>query len=124
MNFNAKAQRSEGAKKGLLICFYGDDFTGSTDALESLSRAGIRTVLFTSPPQPAQLANYPGLRAIGVAGRSRSMGVDAMKREVRPALAALKALNPRHVHYKVRSTFDSSPEIGSIGAVIDLSWDL
>jgi len=30
----------------LLLAYYGDDFTGSTDALEFLSRAGIKTVLF------------------------------------------------------------------------------
>jgi uncharacterized protein YgbK (DUF1537 family) len=108
----------------LLICFYGDDFTGSTDALESLSRAGMRTVLFTSPPTPKQLARYRGLQAIGVAGMTRSMGVAAIKKGLKPALAALKALRPRHVHYKVCSTFDSSPTTGSIGAVIDLAWDL
>ena len=27
----------------LLLTFYGDDFTGSTDALEQLTLAGIRT---------------------------------------------------------------------------------
>jgi uncharacterized protein YgbK (DUF1537 family) len=108
----------------LLICFYGDDFTGSTDALESLSRAGIRTVLFTKAPTAAQLAEYPGLQAVGVAGTTRSMRVKEIKSKLRPALAALKALGPRHVHYKVCSTFDSSPEIGSIGAVIDLAWKI
>jgi uncharacterized protein YgbK (DUF1537 family) len=112
-----KAQR-------LLVCFYGDDFTGSTDALESLSRAGIRTVLFTRPPTAAQLAGYPGLQAVGVAGMTRSMPVKQMNKELSPALTALKALGPRHVHYKVCSTFDSSPEIGSIGAVIDLAWEM
>ena len=30
----------------LLLGFYGDDFTGSTDALESLARGGVRAVLF------------------------------------------------------------------------------
>ena len=108
----------------LLICFYGDDFTGSTDALESLSQAGIRTVLFTSPPTLAQLANYPELQAIGVAGRTRSLSVPAIRKELKPALIALKHLRPRHVHYKICSTFDSSPTIGSIGAVIDLAWGL
>ena len=29
--------------KKIYLAFYGDDFTGSTDALEFLSRAGIRT---------------------------------------------------------------------------------
>jgi uncharacterized protein YgbK (DUF1537 family) len=108
----------------LLICFYGDDFTGSTDALESLTQAGVRTALFTSPPKQDQLAEYPGLEAIGVAGMTRSLRVDAINKELKPALSALKVLRPRHVHYKVCSTFDSSPTIGSIGAVIDLAWNL
>jgi uncharacterized protein YgbK (DUF1537 family) len=112
-----KAQR-------LLVGFYGDDFTGSTDALESLSRAGIRTVLFTSPPSAAQLAEYPRLQAVGVAGMTRSMAVPEMRYELRPALTALRALKPRMVHYKVCSTFDSSPRIGSVGAVMDLAWEL
>ena len=32
--------------ESILLAFYGDDFTGSTDALEFLSRAGAKTVLF------------------------------------------------------------------------------
>src|SRR5215467_8536109 len=118
------ATKKQKKARRLLICFYGDDFTGSTDALESLSRAGIRTVLFTKPPTASQLAEYPGLQAVGVAGMTRSMRVKEIKSKLRPALAALKALEPRHVHYKVCSTFDSSPEIGSIGAVIDLAWEI
>src|SRR5438128_2107429 len=43
----------------LLLSFYGDDFTGSTDALESLARCGIRTVLFTDPPTPMDEAGSP-----------------------------------------------------------------
>ncbi len=108
----------------LLICFYGDDFTGSTDALESLSLAGVRTLLFTSPPTHEQLKQYPGIQAVGVAGMTRSMGVAAIRKELNPALAALKSLRPRHVLYKVCSTFDSSPTIGSIGAAIDLASNL
>lgn len=104
----------------LLIAFYGDDFTGSTDALEFLSRAGIKTVLFIEPPTKEQLQRYEGLQAIGVAGMTRAMSPEAMQKELQPAFAALKTLNPRHVHYKVCSTFDSSPKIGSIGKAIDV----
>jgi len=53
----------------LLLTFYGDDFTGSTDALEQLTLAGIRTALFIKPPTTAQLKKFPGLQAIGVAGK-------------------------------------------------------
>ena len=108
----------------LLLTFYGDDFTGSTDALEQLALAGIRTALFIEPPTPRQLARFKNLQAVGVAGMTRSLAPDAMHRELRPALKKLKALGARHVHYKVCSTFDSSPAIGSIGCVIDLAVKL
>jgi uncharacterized protein YgbK (DUF1537 family) len=104
----------------LLLAYYGDDFTGSTDALEFLSRAGARTALFIEPPTPAQLAAYPGLTAIGVAGLTRAMPPEAMQETLAPAFAQLRALGPRHVHYKVCSTFDSSPTVGSIGRAIEV----
>lgn len=104
----------------LLLAYYGDDFTGSTDALEFLSRAGARTALFIEPPTPAQLAAYPGLTAIGVAGLTRAMPPAAMQTALAPAFARLRALGPRHVHYKVCSTFDSSPTVGSIGRAIEV----
>jgi 3-oxoisoapionate kinase len=34
----------------LLLAFYGDDFTGSTDALEQLTLAGLRAALFIEAP--------------------------------------------------------------------------
>lgn len=105
----------------LQLAFYGDDFTGSTDALEQLTLAGIRSVLFLEPPSPKQLAKFKNLQAIGVAGITRSLSPDALDQMLRPAFQKLKALGARHVHYKVCSTFDSSPEIGSIGRVIDLA---
>ena len=103
----------------LLMAYYGDDFTGSTDALEFLTRAGVKTVLFIEPPSPAQLARYKGLQAIGVAGMTRSMSPAQMESVLQPAFTALKAIGARHVHYKVCSTFDSSPTVGSIGKAID-----
>ena len=108
----------------LLLAFYGDDFTGSTDALEFLSRSGVRTVLFIEPPGPAQLEKYEGLGAIGIAGMSRSMPSEEMEKELRPAFSALKKTGARHVHYKVCSTFDSSPTIGSIGKAIDIGAEI
>ena len=104
----------------LLIAFYGDDFTGSTDALEFLARSGAKTVLFIEPPSTAQLARYTDLQAIGVAGRSRTMTPAEMEKQLTPAFKALADLNPYHVHYKVCSTFDSSPTVGSIGKAIDI----
>lgn len=107
-----------------LLAYFGDDFTGSTDALEFLSRAGAKTALFIEPPSPEQLGHYPNLQAIGVAGMTRSLAPDAMEAVLRPAFTALKALDVRHVHYKVCSTFDSSPTIGSIGRAIDVGADV
>lgn len=111
-------------KRELLLAYYGDDFTGSTDALEFLSRAGARTALFIEPPKPEQLRRYEGLRAIGIAGMTRSMVPEDMEKELRPAFAALHALQVPHVHYKVCSTFDSSPAIGSIGRAIDIGAEI
>ncbi|RNL94533.1 four-carbon acid sugar kinase family protein [Sinomicrobium pectinilyticum] len=107
--------------EGLLLAFYGDDFTGSTDALEFLSCAGAKTILFVEPPAPEQLRKYKDLDAIGVAGMTRAMDNDAMHKELMAAFPALKKTNARHIHYKVCSTFDSSPETGSIGKVIDIA---
>lgn len=104
----------------LLLTYYGDDFTGSTDALEVLATAGAKTVLFTVPPTKEILAQYPGVQAVGLAGIARSLPPAEMEAELRPAFASLHALGARHLHYKVCSTFDSSPEIGSIGKAIDV----
>ncbi|HWA24043.1 MAG TPA: four-carbon acid sugar kinase family protein [Lacunisphaera sp.] len=101
----------------LKLAYYADDFTGSTDALESLAQAGLQARLFLSPPTAEQCA---GLDAVGVAGFSRSLAPAAMEAVLRPAFTSLRALGPRHVHYKVCSTFDSSPTVGSIGRAIDV----
>jgi 3-oxoisoapionate kinase len=104
----------------LRLAFYGDDFTGSTDAMEALDLAGIRTVLFLRPPTSEQLAAHPGLEAIGVAGGSRTMSPAEMDERLKPVLAELAALGAPIVHYKVCSTFDSAPHVGSIGRAIEI----
>jgi len=104
----------------LLLAYYGDDFTGSADVMEALARAGLHTVLFLQPPTPEQLAKHPGLRAFGIAGGSRSISPEEMERELPPAFEALKASGARIAHYKMCSTFDSSPRVGSIGKAIEL----
>jgi uncharacterized protein YgbK (DUF1537 family) len=106
----------------LLLTFYGDDFTGSTDAMEALALAGLRTVLFFSPPAPELLEDrFPDLRCMGVAGTSRAMSPAEMDRELEPVLRELWRVGAPLFHYKVCSTFDSSPEIGSIGHVVDIA---
>ncbi|GJD53479.1 3-oxo-isoapionate kinase [Methylobacterium crusticola] len=103
------------------LVFYGDDFTGSTDALEVLAFAGLRTALFLAPPTPATLARFPALDAIGVAGDSRGMGTPDLEAAMPGILEALRDVGAAIVHYKTCSTFDSSPETGSIGRVIAIA---
>lgn len=110
--------------KDMLLAFYGDDFTGSTDALEFLSRAGAKTVLFLQNPTKAMLEKFPDLDAIGVAGMTRAMIPQDMKQELNEAFQSLKQLKPRHVHYKVCSTFDSSPDIGNLGTAIQCGVEI
>ena len=111
------ATRSE-----LLLAFYGDDFTGSTDAMEALALSGLRTVLFLAPPKPELVARkFPDLRCIGVAGTSRAMSPVEMDAQFEPVLRELWALGAPLTHYKVCSTFDSAPDVGSIGHVADMA---
>ena len=66
-------------KKEILLAFYGDDLTGSTDALEFICRAGAKTVLFIDPPTSKQLDAFPDLDAYGVAGKTRSLSPKEME---------------------------------------------
>ncbi len=104
-----------------LIAFYGDDFTGSTDALECLAATGLRSVLFVDVPTPEVLARFEGLDAIGIAGNSRSLTPEEMEEAIPRALHALERSGAPILHYKVCSTFDSSPSIGSFGRVMDIA---
>lgn len=105
----------------LRLAFYGDDFTGSTDALEVLAFAGLKCALFLSPPTQAMLLELGPFDAIGVAGDSRAMSPGEMNERLPAVLSALAQLNAPLVHYKVCSTFDSAATIGSIGCVMELS---
>lgn len=105
-----------------LLAFYGDDITGSTDAMDALSRAGIRTVLFLDSPDPARIdAEFDDAQAIGVAGTSRSMTPAEMDETLPGIFRDLAALDVPIVHYKICSTFDSAPDVGSIGHAIDIA---
>lgn len=104
----------------LLLTFYGDDFTGSTDAMEALSVNGVPAVLFLAPPTPNDLRRYPDCRAVGVAGLSRSQSPAWMDEHLPPVFEALRALGAPFCHYKVCSTFDSSPAIGNIGRAVEI----
>jgi len=104
----------------LLLTFYGDDFTGSTDAMEALALSGLRTILFLRAPSAHEIATrYADVKCIGVAGTSRAMSPAEMDAELAPVLESLWSLGAPLLHYKVCSTFDSAPQIGSIGHVVD-----
>ena len=103
-----------------LISFYGDDLTGSTDALEALSQAGLDTVLFVRRPDERELAAFGDKAAIGLAGTSRSETPAWMDAELPATFDWLAQLGAPITHYKVCSPFDSSPTIGSIGRAIEL----
>jgi hypothetical protein len=109
-----------GLPDGVLLAFYGDDFTGSTDTMEVLAFAGIETVLFLDDPTPDRLALFPEARAVGIAGVSRGRDPAWMEAELPGRFAALSRLRAPILQYKVCSTFDSSPGLGSIGKAIDL----
>jgi len=109
------------SKYKLKLGYYGDDFTGSTDVLETLDQAGVRSGLFMKPPTPAQLREqYSELEAYGVAGIGRALSPEAMERELTPILGRLGDADTAIVHYKICSTFDSAPHIGSIGKAAEL----
>jgi 3-oxoisoapionate kinase len=105
----------------LLISYYGDDFTGSTDVMEALASHGIKTVLFTRRPTAEEYRPFTDYQAIGLAGTSRSQSPEWMDRNLPQVFEWLKSLGARFCHYKVCSTFDSSPSIGSIGHAIKIA---
>ncbi len=114
---------SEPARKPLphrVLAFYGDDFTGSSAVMEVMTFAGLPTVMFLEPPDPARLERFADYRGIGIASTARSMGPAWMDANLPGAFEALKALGAPVAHYKVCSTFDSAPQLGSIGRAIEL----
>lgn len=101
--------------------FYGDDFTGSVDALLQFSRRGWTGRLFTRLPDHEALHRAAeSVDVVGVAGIARSLPTSAMDAELTPVFQALAALEPRVVQYKACSTADSSPAVGSLGRIVEL----
>ncbi|MET9275769.1 four-carbon acid sugar kinase family protein [Kribbella sp. NPDC003557] len=105
--------------------FYGDDFTGSTDAMVQFARAGLRSVLLVTLPSARELRELAErYDVIGVAGIARSLPPDEQEAELRPVLNALQDLGPRVLQYKVCSTADSSPTRGSIGRALEIGREV
>lgn len=105
--------------------FYGDDFTGSTDALWQFAQFGLRTRLFLAPGRTAiPSEGLRGLDVVGIAGVARSLPTDALENELVPILRQLRALDPAIVQYKICSTLDSSARVGNLGRVIEIGREL
>lgn len=108
---------------GRILAYYGDDFTGSTDVMEAFTFHGLPTVLFLEQPGPGRLERFAGYRGVGLAGTARSQSAEWMSRELPGVFEWLRTLQAPINHYKVCSTFDSSPRIGSIGRAMDLAQE-
>jgi len=108
-----------GVPAGLKIAYYGDDFTGASDTLATAAQAGLRVLLFTGVPTPAQLAAAGPLDVLGVAGTTRSLSPAAMVPLLEEAGRFFAKLAAPVVHYKICSTFDSAPHVGNIGAAVE-----
>ncbi|WP_194396648.1 four-carbon acid sugar kinase family protein [Microbacterium atlanticum] len=107
------------------VAFYGDDFTGSVDALLQFARRGWTGRLFTRLPDAAALrAAAEEVDVVGVAGISRSLAPADMDGELRPVFAAFAELRPDVVQYKACSTADSAPGVGSLGRVVELAREV
>ena len=80
--------------EGVLLAFYGDDFTGSSAVMEVMTFAGLPAVMFVESPTAAQLQRFSSYRVIGIASiaRAQSPGwMDAHLPAAFRALAELKA---------------------------------
>lgn len=89
--------------------------------MEVLAQAGLRAVLFLDIPRAETLARFPDVQAVGIVGTARSQTVAQIEQSLPPVFAALAKMSALVTHYKICSTLDSSPEIGSIGRAAELA---
>ena len=111
----------EALAKRPMVAWYGDDFTGAAAVMEALTFGGVPSVLFLDVPTSAQLGRFADRKGIGIAGVARSKSPEWMDRELPRYYSFLRRFDAAITQYKVCSTFDSSPEIGSIGRAYDLA---
>ena len=104
-----------------LLSWYGDDFTGASAVAETLTFAGVPAVLFLGIPDGERVQRFAAARAFGIAGVARAKSPAWMDGALPPLFRALSAFNAEITQYKVCSTFDSAPEIGSIGHAAELA---
>jgi uncharacterized protein YgbK (DUF1537 family) len=106
--------------QGVLVAWYGDDFTGSSAVLEVLTFGGLPSVLFLDVPTEAQLAAFSHCRGVGIAGIARSKSPAWMEANLPRYFRALRRIGAPIAQYKVCSTFDSSADVGSIGKALNI----
>lgn len=103
----------------MLLGCIGDDFTGSSDLANTLSKQGMRSVQYTGVPKgPAQ----PDVEAGVIALKSRSNDPKDAVRHSLEALAWLQKQGCEQFFFKYCSTFDSTAQ-GNIGPVADALAD-
>lgn len=103
----------------MLLGCIGDDFTGSSDLANTLSKQGMRCAQYTGVPSgPAQ----PDIEAGVVALKSRSVAPRDAVRQSLKALEWLQEQGCEQFFFKYCSTFDSTPK-GNIGPVADALAD-
>lgn len=95
--------------------FLADDLTGASDVMAQAHAYGMTAMLVLDPRHLTASADV-----VGVAGPLRSLAGTALDSAVNAGLDALSALHLDVLLYKVCSTFDSSPTVGSIGRAIEL----
>ena len=99
------------------FAFCADDFTGATDTLATLSRAGLSARLYLRISDAVEAASSGSLDAVGLATPLRAMAPDDARQMMRDIAPGLALLGAQFVHFKICSTFDSSPQIGNIREV-------
>lgn len=102
--------------EGPAIVFCADDFTGASDTLATLSRAGLNTRLYLQPPSVEHNPEIAQLDAVGVATSLRAQDPAGGRRAMRAVGEYLAQLQAQYYHFKVCSTFDSSAATGNIAA--------
>jgi uncharacterized protein YgbK (DUF1537 family) len=95
--------------------FVADDLTGASDVLAQAHQYGLNAVLVMGDAPLPEDADV-----VGIAGPARSLGGAAFDDQVRADLQRIAAVDSDVLLYKVCSTFDSSPTMGSIGRGIEL----
>ncbi|MBC8718973.1 3-oxo-tetronate kinase [Ochrobactrum sp. Marseille-Q0166] len=97
----------------MLLGCIGDDFTGSSDLANTLSKQGMRVTQYSGVPHEDA---HSSVEAGVVALKSRSIPAAEAVEQSLQALKWLQAQGCKQILFKYCSTFDSTPE-GNIGPV-------